>query len=265
MLLELVGADAERARQDAWVGEIVQWVAQVDDEGRRCAGLFGVVEHLLKFGGLETHLAYLLEELALLPDAVGEEAKDHRSKDEEGEVAEPCKERRAFFSEVAEETAGEYEGFAPDDGAGEIPCEETRVGHAGLAGDGRGDGAEAGDELCEEQCDRTTAGEVALGLADAGGGFEGEAAEKLEDAVAVAAAEGEPDGVGDDAGEEHRDGDADEADAMGRTECACSEKDRNAGDGDADLFHENPEEDDQVRVMDEKYDRDRHGSLLSYR
>ena len=44
--------------------------------------------------------------------------------------------------------------------------------------------------------------EVALGLADAGGGFEGEAAEELEDAVAVATAEGEPDGVGDEAGEQ---------------------------------------------------------------
>ena len=48
------------------------------------------------------------------------------------------------------------------------------VGHAGLAGDGRGDGAEAGDELGEEQRDGAATGEVALGLADAGGGFKGE-------------------------------------------------------------------------------------------
>jgi len=165
--------------------------------------------------------------------------------------------------EVAEEAAGEDEGFAPDERADEIPGEEAREGHADLAGDGGGNGAESGDELCEEQGDGAAAGEVALGLADAGGGLEGEAAEKLEDAVAVAAAEGEPDGVGDDAGEEHGDGDAEPADAMGCTERACGEKDGYAWDRDADLLHQHPEEDDEVRVVDEENDGDRHGNLLS--
>ncbi len=237
-------------------------MAQVDDEGRRGAACFGGVEHLFEFGGLEAHLADLLEELALLPDAVGEEAENHHGEDEDGEVAEPGEEGRALFGEVAEEAAGEDEGFAPDERAGEVPGEEARVGHAGLAGDGRGDGAEAGDELREEQGDGAAAGEVALGLADAGGGFEGEAAEELEDAVAVAAAEGEPDGVGDDAGGQHCEGDADPTDAMGGAERSRGEQDRDAGDGDADLLHEHPEEDDQVRVMDEEDDGDRHGSLL---
>ena len=34
VLLELVGADAERAGKDAWIGKIVEGVAEVDDEGR---------------------------------------------------------------------------------------------------------------------------------------------------------------------------------------------------------------------------------------
>ena len=48
----------------------------------------------------------------------------------------------------------------------------------------------------------------------------------------------------------------------GRAEGACGEKDGDAGDWDADLLHEHPEEDDEVRVMDEEDDRDRHGVYL---
>ena len=35
---------------------------------------------VFELGGLEAQLADLLEELALLPDAVGEEAEDHRGR-----------------------------------------------------------------------------------------------------------------------------------------------------------------------------------------
>ena len=57
-----------------------------------------------------------------------------------------------------------------------------------------------------------------------------------------------------------------EADAMGCAEGACGEQDGDAGDGDADLLHQHPEEDDQVRVMDEEDECDGHGSSLkSYR
>src|SRR5216684_3902515 len=89
------------------------------------------VEHGLQLGGLEAKLADLLEELALLPDAVGEEAENHEDKDDDGEVAEPGEEGRALFCEVAEETTGEDEGFAPEERAGEVPGEEARDGHAG--------------------------------------------------------------------------------------------------------------------------------------
>ena len=156
--LSLVGADAEGAGEDAGVGQIVERVAEVDDEGRRCCRCCSASSSIcFEFGGLEAHLANLLEELALLPDAVGDEAEHHRDEDEDGEVAEPGEEGRALLGEVAEEAAGEDEGLAPDERAGEVPGEEARVGHAGLAGDGGGDGAEAGDELGEEQRDGAAA------------------------------------------------------------------------------------------------------------
>src|SRR5437879_6570426 len=219
----------------------------------------GEVEHGFELGGLEAELTDLLEELALLPDAVGEEAENHEDEDGDGEVAEPGEEGSALFCDVAEETAGEDEGFAPDERAGEVPGEEAGVGHAGLAGDGGGDGAEPGDELGKEEGDGAAAGEVVFRFADAGGGLEGEAAEELEDTVAVAAAQGEPDAIGDGAGQEHGEADGDPADAMSGAEGACGEQDGHAGDGDADLLDQHPEEDDEVRVMDEEGEGDGHG------
>src|SRR5258708_5553137 len=112
--------------------------AQRLGEGRwRVVGLGGV-ERGVEVGGLEAQLADLLEELALLPDAVGEEAEDHEEEDDDGDVAEPGEEGGALFCEVAEEAAGEDEGFAPDERAEEIPDEEAREIHADLHGDGRG-------------------------------------------------------------------------------------------------------------------------------
>ena len=64
--------------------------------------------------------------------------------------------------------------------------------HAGLAGDGRRDGGEAGDELGEEESGRTTAREVVFGLGDAGVGVERQTAEETDDTGSVAAAEVEP-------------------------------------------------------------------------
>ncbi len=81
--------------------------------------LLGFVEHLLELGGLEAHGADLGEELALLVDAVGDEADHHEDEDEDGEVAEPGEEgRREFLGDVSEEAAGEEVGLGPEDGAG---------------------------------------------------------------------------------------------------------------------------------------------------
>ena len=234
-------------------------------KGARVWFFSALVEHLFELGGLEAEFADLLEELALLPDAVDEEAENHQDEDDDGEVTEPGEEGPALFGEVAEETAGEDEGFAPDERAGEIPGEEARDGHAGLAGDGSGNGAEAGDELCEEQGGGAAAVEVALGFADAGGGLKGEAAEELEYAVAVATTEEEPDGVGYEAGGKHREHDVEVAEAVRGAEGSGSEEYGDAGDGDAELLHQHPEEDDEVRVMYEEDGGDRHGSLLSFK
>ena len=240
MLAEFVGADAKRAGKNAGIGEVVERMTQVNDEGWRRAEFFGLVEHLFQLGGFEAEFTDLLEELALLPDAMSDEAENHDDEDVEGEMAKPLEERDALFGEIAEEAPSEDEGFAPDKRTGDIPREEARERHAGLAGDGGGNGGEAGNEFREQKSNGATTGEVALGFADAGGSFKGEAAEQLEDAVAVASAEREPDGVGNDAGEEHCEGDADPTDAMRGAERACSEEDWNAGDGDADLLYQYP-------------------------
>ena len=259
VLLELGGTDADGAGEDAGIGQIVERVAEVDDEGRDVALGGCGVEHLLELGGIEPHGADLGEEAALLDDAIGHEAEHHKDEDADGEVAEEGEELRALLCEIAEEASGEQEGLGPEDGAGEIVEQEAGVRHAGLSGNGGGDGAEAGDELGEEQGDGTAAGEVALGFGDAGGGLEGEAAEQAEDAVAVAAAEGVPEAVGEDTGGEDGEERGGGADAMGGAEGAGGEEDGDAGDGEAELLHKHPEEEDQVGVLDEEGKRDRHG------
>ncbi len=113
----------------------------------------------------------------------------------------------------------------------EVVEDEAGVGHAGLAGDGRRDGGEAGDELGEEKSGGTAALEVVLGLGDAGVGVEGETAEEAQDAVSVAAAEEEPDAVGDEAGDEDDEERVGVADAMGGAEGSGGEQDGDAGDG----------------------------------
>ncbi len=57
--------------------------------------------------------------------------------------------------------------------------------------------------------------------------------------------------------------DFEKVDAMSCAERARCEQDWNAGNGNTDLLHQDPEEDEQVRVMNEKDNRDRHRSLLS--
>ena len=63
------------AGEDAGVGQVVERVAEVDDEGWRSAVVCGVVEHLFEFGGFEAEFADLREEVALLADAVEDEAE----------------------------------------------------------------------------------------------------------------------------------------------------------------------------------------------
>ena len=89
-----------------------------------------------------------------------------------GEVAEKLEERRAPLGEIAEEASGQQKGLRPEDRSGEVPDKEAGIRHPGLPGDRRGDGAEAGNELREEQRDRAAARKVAFGLADAGRGLE---------------------------------------------------------------------------------------------
>ena len=192
---------------------------------------------------------------------MADEADDHEDEDGDGEVAEPCEEgRREAEGDVSEETAGEEVGLGPEDGAGDVVENEAAVRHAGLAGDGRGNGGEAGDELGEEESDRAATLEVALCLGDAGAGVEGETAEEAEDAVSVAAAEEEPHAVGDEAGDQDGDEGVDIADAMGGAEGSGGEQDGDAGDGDSQLLQQDPEEEDAIRVLDEE-NRGRHGNL----
>ncbi len=131
-------------------------------------------------------------------------------------------------------------GFSPDDRAGQVPQKKAGVRHTRLASDRSSHGAEARDKFCKEQRDGAATGKVSLGLTDARRSFEGQTAEKLENTVAVTASEGEPYGVGDQAGEQHCDRDPDEAHTMRSAERSCGEQDGNAGDRNADLLYEHP-------------------------
>ena len=147
-----------------------------------------------------------------------------RTKTSGGEVAEQAEEGLAALGDVAEEAAGEEKGERPEQRAGEVVEQEARVRHAGLAGDGRRDGGEPGNEFREEQGLGAATGEVALGLGDAGGGLEREAAEQADDAGAVAAAQGVPERVGDEAGGDDSEKRGRSADAMRGAEGACGEQ-----------------------------------------
>ena len=165
---KLSWADADRSRQHARVWQVVEWVAEVDDEGLHGAVELRTVEHLLEVGGFEAEFADLGQEAALLDDSPDEEAGDHEDKYGSGEVGEQGKESLAALGDVAEEAAGEEERERPEEGSGEVVEQEAGIGHAGLAGDGSGDGGEARDELGEEEGFGAAAVEVALCLGDAG-------------------------------------------------------------------------------------------------
>ena len=53
------------------------------------------------------------------------------------------------------------------------------------------------------------------------------------------------------------------ADAMGRAEGSGGEQQGDARDGDAQLLYQHPNEDDEVGILDEKDDCDRHGGLFA--
>ena len=108
------GEDAEGTGQDAGVGEVVEGVAEVDDEGCRGAGdACGVVEGH-KLGGFEAKGADAGEETALFDVAVCDEAKDGEGEESDGEVAEHGEHHGAALDEVSEEPAAEEEGQGPD-------------------------------------------------------------------------------------------------------------------------------------------------------
>src|SRR6185312_14404105 len=92
---EFGGADAHGAGQDARIGQIVERMAEVDDVGVALgdAAGGGPVDHSLDFGGLDTQLADLGDELTLLDDAPEEEANHHQNKEQRGEVAEQAEEQ----------------------------------------------------------------------------------------------------------------------------------------------------------------------------
>ncbi len=143
-----------------------------------------------------------------------QEAENHQDKDDEGKMAKPVQEGCALFGDVAEESAGENESLPPNQRTCKVPHKEPRVGHPSLAGDGRSHGAEARNELREEQSDRAAPRKVTLGLADTGGSFEGKPTEQLQNTVAKTTTEREPDGVRDEAGKQNRNNDIKMADAM---------------------------------------------------
>ncbi len=259
VLRELVGADTNGTGNDTWIWEVVEWVAEVDDEWRGVSILFGAVHDRLEFARLKAKFANLHEEFTLLPDALGDEAKDHEDEESSGELAEEVEEGSAFLRDVTEESASEQIGFSPDNGASKIPEKKAREGHAGLAGDGSGDGAEAGDEFGEEQGYRAASAEVALGLGDAGGCLKGEAAKETQDAPPISSAQGIPEAICDDARDEDCEKSGEGADAMGCAEGTGGEQHGDAGYGDTKLLYEHPEKEDEIGVVHEEYESDWHG------
>ncbi len=222
------------------------------------------VDHLFQFYRLEAHCGDSSDKPALLDDAVDDEAQNHHDKDGEPVAGDKVQERSALLGEIAEETAAEQVCLGPDEGAGEIPQKESAVGHADLAGDGGRNCAEAGNELREQQRRRAGTVEVTLGLADAGGRLHRHAAEQLENTISVAAAQRVPHAVGDQAGGQYGNEREPGVQLVGCTQGSGGEQDRDAGDRDAQLLDQYPDKDDQVRVVDEELDRDRHNRCSSF-
>ena len=168
------------------------------------------------------------------------EASFHEENEGDAEVAEEGEEVGAALGEVAEEAAGEEPGARPEERAGHVVDDEGKVRDAELADDGGGDGAEAGDELGEEEGKGSALADGAVGALDAGGGFKREAAEKVENLAAEVLAEKVPGAVRDEAGEQ------DDGDRVGHVELvrgahgAGGEHDGNAGNGEATLLDAAP-------------------------
>jgi len=94
-----------------------------------------------------------------------------------------------------EEITEHGEGADPQKRSQKVEQQEPRQAHADHAGQRGGDGAKPGQKLGDQQRPGTVAGKEPLGLADAGVGFQGNAAEHRQQLTAAASSQVVPEKV----------------------------------------------------------------------
>src|SRR5579871_2250848 len=227
-------------------------MTQVDDKGRNIPLRLRVIHHEFELVRLQTKRTNLLQELPLLPDAMRQEAHHHQDEDRKGEAPEPMEERSTPLSKIPEEPPCQKETLSPQNRPGKIPYKEARIRHAGLPGDRSSHRTEPGHKLRKQQRHRPPASEIALRLADAGRSLKRKLAQQLQNTVAVTPPQRKPHRIGDHASRQNREKNINMVNPMRRRKCPGRQQQRDARNRHTNLFHQDPEEDDQVRVMDEE-------------
>src|SRR5476649_2473543 len=148
-----------------------------------------------------------------------------------------------------EEGADADADAAPQQSAEDAETEEAAVAGAHGAGQRWRDGVEAGDELGHDQRFRPPAVEVVFGLADAIIGRQRNAAQQLEDALAVISPGAEPEIIADQAGDHADDEHRQPAGVAVDRQRAGHDQQRERGDGQADLLDQYDGEHDQHAVL----------------
>ena|SRR5580658_9304768 len=114
---------------------------------------------------------------------------ERAEKDQDEPASERSSALRDAFNLAAENITQSQESASPEHRAGAVENQKASEAHLKDTGQRRGDGAEAGKELGEDEGTCTLLRENAFGAADAGVRLDGDFAEELKDFDAFAKAE----------------------------------------------------------------------------
>jgi len=197
--------------------------------------------------------------LKIFPSDIKHQPRNHKKTKAASEENEPG---GHAFNLMAENVADADVGADPEHSSEGVEEGEAGPGHASGTSERRGHGVEPGDEFCDDESPGAAAFEMALRAADAGIGLEGDAAEEIQKLHAAAAAKFVPKDVGNTCGNNRQDEDGCDVHAACASESAGGEEQWSGGHWQAELFGEDPAEEQQVAVTEEKFEDAGHLFLL---
>src|SRR5438132_7361851 len=160
---------------------------------------------------------------------------------------------------AAEDIAEAEERASPEERSRGIEQKETPRTHVKDAGQGRGDGAQAGKKLGKQERASALLGKNAFGAANAGIRLKRNLTKKLENPDAFAAAKLIPDGIRCYGSENDVKERGEKIQVAGAGESAGREQQRHRRKRQAYLLGENPSEQQNVSMVETEFERAVHG------